>query len=998
MFSAFAKKLLISVIITFAVVVIQAQTPAFSWAKSLNGRYAWNNGNGITADMKGNVYTTGSFGFDSCDFDPGPDSFFMLPSDSDIFISKLDSTGKFAWAKKIGGAGMDIGESITTDKKGNIYVTGYFTYYADFNPGAGAFYMFAASGSWDAFVLKLDSAGNFIWARQFASNSNSRCYGNSIKVDSTGNIYSIGIFTGTTDFNPGSSTFNLTTPISWNVYISKLNAAGNFVWAKQIEGIVSGEFPEFTLDASGSIYLTSSYRNTLNFDYPNNTIILTPAYYYSDEFFIAKMDSFGGFTWVKSFGGADEDRSKGIAVDLSGNIYTTGWFLGQIDIDPDTGTFMLNSAGLGDAFILKTDNSGNFIWAKRFGEHELDMGKSILTDVRGNVYLLGEFQDSIDGNPGSGKFMLKGEGTQDVFFEKLDSSGNFLWAGSIGGRNIDYGADFFIDASLDIFTTGFYSDTTDFDPGKGRFYVMDGGPTGDLAAYMHKIKGCPPTASTLKVSACSSYTLNGKIYTASGNYQQVRDNFQGCDSIIRLNLKIWPKVYSFRNVSICTGDFYFFNGSKWISTGIYRDTLFNFRNCDSIVILNLTVNPVSDTLLYREICDNDPLIFNGNKLSISGIYKDTLRNYLNCDSVVTLNLKVKPTGDSTLYREICEGSAYFFNGSNRTVDGNYLDTLTNIYGCDSVVTLALSIKKKTYSIMYQAICTGDYYQFNGVNRTIQGTYKDTLVNTKGCDSVITLNLTVYTLRTTSLYEVICQGDEFVFNGTALKDPGIYFDTLPDFHGCDSIITLNLGVNPNTFSVINETVCKGSGYFFNGKNLTASGTYLDTLFNYLGCDSFITLNLSIFSINTGVSLSGRTITASLPGAVYQWLDCGDHKKPVNGQNGQKFLPSTNGSYAVMIQQGVCKDTSSCVTVKESIGNFNSYSVYPNPSKGLITISFKYASDDISFKLYNVISQLLIKETDIKVKQYELDISAYESGIYFLEINMSGNISYVKLVKN
>jgi len=137
--------------------------------------------------------------------------------------------------------------------------------------------------------------------------------------------------------------------------------------------------------------------------------------------------------WAKSMGGTNLEESVSIAVDDSGNIYTTGYFQGTTDFDPGLGTFNLTSAGVQDIFISKLDASGNFVWAKSIGEISTDIGYSIAIDVSGNVYTAGYFYGTADFDPGAGTFNLTSAGGQDIFISKLDASGNFVWAKSMGG-------------------------------------------------------------------------------------------------------------------------------------------------------------------------------------------------------------------------------------------------------------------------------------------------------------------------------------------------------------------------------------------------------------------------------------------------------------------------------------------------------------------------------------------------------------------------------------
>ena len=137
------------------------------------------------------------------------------------------------------------------------------------------------------------------------------------------------------------------------------------------------------------------------------------------------------------FGGTSNDYGNSIAVDASGNIYTTGYFAGTVDFDPSAGTYNLTSAGGNDIFISKLDASGNFVWAKQLGGTNDEKGNSIVVDASGNIYTTGNFAGTVDFDPGAGTFGLASTGNYDIFISKLDASGYFVWAKKMGGTSSD---------------------------------------------------------------------------------------------------------------------------------------------------------------------------------------------------------------------------------------------------------------------------------------------------------------------------------------------------------------------------------------------------------------------------------------------------------------------------------------------------------------------------------------------------------------------------------
>ena len=158
---------------------------------------------------------------------------------------------------------------------------------------------------------------------------------------------------------------------------------------------------------------------------------------------------------------------QAVSVDSSGNVYSTGWFNGTADFDPGAGTFnLINSGQFGaDIFISKLDSDGNFVWAKGMGGTTSDVGYGISIDASGNVYTTGSFGGTADFDPGAGTFNLTSSGGSDIFINKLNNNGDFVWAKAMGDASDDFGNAISVDSSGNIYTTGSFQGTVDFDPG-----------------------------------------------------------------------------------------------------------------------------------------------------------------------------------------------------------------------------------------------------------------------------------------------------------------------------------------------------------------------------------------------------------------------------------------------------------------------------------------------------------------------------------------------------
>src|SRR6185436_2672271 len=250
------KKIILSVSFFIIAIVVNAQSPAFEWAKNMGGYNGSAHGKSVTTDLSGNIYTAGDF-TGRVDFDPGAGTFDLIEAGingKDIFISKSDASGNLIWAKRIGGAAdNDQVWSIKVDGSGNVYITGHFAGTVDFDPGPGIFNLVTPDNFYtEMYILKLDASGNFIWAKQIGGSS--FVIGRSIALDATGNVFATGYFYGTPDFDPGIGTFNLTSAGNEDIFIEKLDASGNFIWAKQMSGSLHEYGYSITLDVSQNIF------------------------------------------------------------------------------------------------------------------------------------------------------------------------------------------------------------------------------------------------------------------------------------------------------------------------------------------------------------------------------------------------------------------------------------------------------------------------------------------------------------------------------------------------------------------------------------------------------------------------------------------------------------------------------------------------------------------------------------------------------------------------
>jgi hypothetical protein len=309
------------------------------------------------------------------------------------------------------------------------------------------------------------NAQTFSWAKSLGSGSNEE--GRGVAVDASGNVYTTGYLTGSGDFDPGPGVVTLTSAGSTDVYISKLDALGNFVWAIRMGGTGPQSAAAIALDNSGNVYVTGQFNNTIDLDPGPGFAGFTSLG--AQDVFIAKYDPSGNYVWSQRFGSMYHEAASDIAIDGSGNIITCGVFTGTTDFDPGAGTVNLTAGTTSDAYISKLDVNGNYVWAKQIGLNGSNIPTSLASDVIGNIYITGYYESATDFDPGAGAYSITSAGMQDIFFVKLDASGAFSWAGSMGGTVADYGRSIALDVSGNVLITGEFQGTADFDPTAGVY-------------------------------------------------------------------------------------------------------------------------------------------------------------------------------------------------------------------------------------------------------------------------------------------------------------------------------------------------------------------------------------------------------------------------------------------------------------------------------------------------------------------------------------------------
>lgn len=914
--------------------MLTAQTN-FQWAKQMGGNIN-DRGNAITTDAFGNVYTTGNFA-GTGDFDPGPGTFTMSASGTnpDIFVSKIDVSGNFVWAKQIGSTGFDVGKSINIDGTGNINITGSFQGTVDFDP-SNAINNLISLGNNDIFILKLSPSGNFVWAKNIGGSGDDK--GHSITTDAAGNVFTTGYFNGNADFDPSAATYTLNA-LGGNedVFVSKLDAAGNFVWAKQF--IASTGSPQLfgngiTLDGLGNVCIGGSFTGQVDFDPSATTYTLNAV---NMDIFIAKLDGLGNFVWAKNMGGpGGSNTALAITVDATNNIYATGYFDQTTDFDPSASTFALTSFGGVDIFVLKLDASGNFGWAKKMGGISSDQGKSIAISSTGDVYTTGHYSSLSDFDPSASTFTLSTIGGSGVFVSKLDASGNFVLANSFGYSNSS-GNGIAVGNYFDIYTTGNFDQTTDFDPNIGTFTLTPFGGGGSDDIFVHK----------LGQTICPTFTLNST--TASYTLMCALNSL----TLNAVNTSTMPSVtYTWTTPSFTTSA-----GSSYTATasGIYTISGSATSNT-CIVTQTLSIIQSSGNVNYNVLTNGSTCNNNGTASVsiISGFapFTFTWSTAANTSSIAGL------------------------------APGNYSVTVKDANQCSATKTFVINNIAPTFSSVPICFVTVDSLSQHNVI-----TWDKTIFST--ADSFFVYRETgtnVYKKIRAQAYSSFSQFTDTVktlyFPNTGNPNVGTYRYKLKTRDGCG---------NYSSFSPYHNTL-----YLIN-----ANGTFSWSQLYAIEGDPNPVLSyvLERDNLSNGIwqaigSVSGTQQFIIDPNySTYQATGSWRVKTQwnINCTPTQRSSAISSDSYSNQIKNNT-------IGLKENVLD-HYLSIFPNPSKDIINVTLNSTllkEEKLILEIFNTAGQKIYTNNGEFFNTLQIDLSAYANGMYFVKLNTNTKILSGKII--
>jgi len=751
----------------------------------------------------------------------------------------------------------------------------------------------------------------FDWAQSFGGNNQDAIYGSSI--DNNGFFYNTGFFSGTADFDPDLFVnYDLTTNgNNIDAFLQKLDANGDLVWAISFGGNGPDNSKSIYIDDNNNIYLTGFFSGTVDFNPGVDTNLAT-----ADGFdcFVLKLDEFGGFDWVKTFGGSGEDEGYSISVYQS-NVYVTGTFQDSMDINPNNGVDIVYSNGEDDCFVVKLNDNGDYVWGKTFGGVDVDISRDIISNSSG-VYLCGHFEETVDFDPSiGGNVNVSSNDGRDIFILKLTHSGNYSWLNAYGNVGHDSAVGLTFDASGNIIITGYFTGNVDFDPNPVFTSMLSSNNSFYMDAFVQKISSSGNHIWAKNIGGTNHDVGIDVHVDAIGNI-----NYTGF--FIGQNVDFDPALNSSDLHTATQFEDAFF--SKLSSDGNYISTkvVGGSGNDWGGTVVSDAIGNVYFSGHFQNLVDFNPPnndYFQSNQNTIDAFSIKYTECYVTYDSISITQC----------------GSYVAPDGQTFTNTGIYTATLINSQGCDSLINIDLTINNNSVFILDTNTCASSYMAPDGQVYTTSGLYNAIIPNSIGCDSNIIINLHLNTTYD-SIYPVACNiypsPDGLVYNSS-----GIYTAIIPNSLGCDSIITIYLTITTTTTSTVLATSC--GPYTAPDNNIYfTSGHYTIVLPSANGCDSVIDIYLTVNSIPVidavlnqslcpGLLTNNISFNSSASNTTYTWTN--DNQSMGLGASGTGDI----NSFLTLNNTNINQEAIIIVTphVSSCSGDADTFSilVYPSP---------------------------------------------------------------------
>jgi hypothetical protein len=934
----------------------------FVWAKSYGSKNEDWGCVSIKCSKSGNIAVCGFFK-DTISFDTKEGTREFISNQGmggyNTFILKLDSKGNIDWAKQIENWSFPPNNSIIFDDKENVYLTGLFSRIVDFDLGNGTYNLTPNTFNGNAFVLKLNSDGDFVWAKKLGAR-----IGFGIGVDKFGNVITVGRMTnGISDFDPNEDVYNLS-PKGYNdVYLSKLDSMGNFVWAKQIGGIGNEEVGTIKLDKENNYYIYGTFERTVDFNLDSVGVYNLTAPINKTYNYVAKYNSNAELIWVKKY---DENvKISGLDIDPFNNVYLVGKLISSTDLDPNEGETILNGSW---GFASKLNSNGKLLWAKRIGGINPNSYYSNITvEKTGGVYITSRFQGTINlDSTVSGFILTSSSDSLDVLVFKIKGCIPLTDSGYIIGPQ-----------SVCIGTKAFYTLQS---PNKESDYTWNL-PTGATL-----ISGQNTKTIQVRYGDSSGYISVSQINTCSSLPPFVHSIQVRSLQAPIVGTQITPSS----NVCKKTAVKVYGTGAKYysISDSIIEGFAFVLDTTKTFTILGTDTNGCFNIDTFSVQIKSLP--------KLSAIVSPST----NVCKLTPITLSAKGANKYIWNNNIINGIPFKATQSQYTLIGT--DSVTN---CSDTFIQNITIKPLPIIVIKvtpsNSICIGNTLMFtasgavkyvwnNGVKQntyfypTPDKKYLVVATDSNNCTDTTNIDITFKSLPVIDISaypsDSVCKGETIILKGKGAKyynwDNGIldsvkftpidsktYTLTGTDSNGCKSKKPIQITVNalPNIVSQpVNQFLKIGNDAHFSIKCLEQIKSYQWQ--QHLN-DSFI--NLSNTEFYSGTTSEKLTVK-------------------------QFKFNQHNFKYRCIISNGTCNSKSEEVligvdssSIKNSITK-DGFVVYPNPVYDILTIQGDNSIIGLTYSITDDSGKLILSST-ISNEITKINVEKFSQGIYMVFLN-------------
>lgn len=914
-------------------------------------------------DSNGNVYSAGIY---SGTMTVGSTTVTWAGGNADGFLTKFDNDGNPIWVKSFGGAADDVALDVAVDGDDNLYITGYFqgagSLAFDADPGPGVFLLEQPAPflTRDCFIIKLDSNGDFVWAKQVSNpagvaNEDSK----SIEVDVAGNVYIGGSF-NYADFDPDPVNeyilFSTNGGASTDGFLLKLDTDGIFVWVKTFASTGLVQLSDMEFDTNEDILIAGRFRNTVDLD-PNAGVEEFTSNGL-DDVFMAKLSSTGDFIWGQSFGGTGND-GVGVIKNLPSGVYLGGNFNGTVDLDPSTGDNTFTSLGSTDAFLSKFDTDGVYELSYVLGGEATDA--EIFYDLRegynGNLFTTGQFNGTTDFDNSAAEAITTSNGNSDNFLLEITTSGTYVNHWTVGGSNAEVNPQLFINDRSEILTIGsFRSSTMDFNPFGGEDIITN---RGFYDAYF----------SRYKLFSNGNDDCGGAITVACGDIV-VGETINDTDS----------------GGNAANDEFYSYTGT---GTGqLVTISLCGGTDYDSLVRI------FDDCNLTNQLAFNDD--FCGAQSEVTFYSDGTSTYYIMVEGYASNvgNFTLEVSCEDTAVNDECENAIAITCGE--TVTG----TTTNATVDSSAPQCG------TVSIS----APGVWYEFTD-NSGLISDYTISLCSGTDFDS----KLTVYSGACGALICEIANDDacglqsEVTFQGDGNST---YYILVHGFANATGNFTLSVdcaAVPPPNDMIANAIDVDQLGFPYTDTAVAMPAATTENG-NPAGCD-LTGANGVWYKFTTNVDGNADATIGTPAGAssvtFYTATDENATETDLTlvAQNSNQCGPGTTASiftlanqtyYVFVLNTGGSTDITINATVLGVDSNaLEGFSFYPNPTNNVVNLKAQSTIDNVTF--FNLLGQKFV-EANNNSNFLELNVSNLATGTYIMKVTVNGEVGTYKVIKN